>query len=95
VELSLANMALPFCLLAFASLSLSAGFTPILNATVPFFAAIIGYLVYSQQLSLLSIAGLFIGFGGVVILVFDPASTTPALGSQLDHRQVAKYVYTF
>ncbi len=81
--ISLANMALPFTLLAFTSLSLNAGFTSILNATVPFFTAIIALLFFSQYLSLLSITGLFVGFGGVVVLVFDPASTTPVAANYL------------
>ena len=46
--ISLANMSFPFSLLAYASLSLNAGITSILNATVPFFAAIIAFSFWSQ-----------------------------------------------
>ena len=49
---SLTNMCLPFCLLAFASLSLGAGMISILNATVPFFAAAIGLMLFGQKVSM-------------------------------------------
>ena len=34
--------AAPFCLLAYATLSLEAGFTSLLNATTPMFTAVVG-----------------------------------------------------
>jgi len=80
---SLTNMAIPFCLLAFASMSIGAGFASILNSTVPFFAALIGYIFWDQRLSLMSLLGLFVGFSGVVILVLDPNGATPFATNKL------------
>lgn len=68
------SAALPFSFLAFATLSLTAGFTSILNATAPFFAAIVAYLWLGDRLSRLRVMGLVIGFGGVLILVWGRAS---------------------
>jgi len=67
--LSLTNMCLPFCVLAFTSLYLGAGTISILNATVPFFAATTGYFLFGQKVTLLSAFGLLLGFAGVVVLM--------------------------
>jgi len=67
--LSLLNMCLPFCLIAYAAVSLGAGTVSILNATVPFFAAAFGYLLFRDRLSLVAIGGLVIGFSGVLVLM--------------------------
>lgn len=69
---SLTNMSLPFCLLAYASLELNAGITSILNATVPFFAALIAFSFWKVRLTHVALIGMAIGFGGVVLIVFDP-----------------------
>ncbi|MFK7863063.1 MAG: DMT family transporter [Pseudohongiellaceae bacterium] len=74
---SVTNMTIPFCLLAFASLSIGAGFASVLNSTVPFFAAIIGYVFWSQRMTRLAVVGLFVGFFGVIVLVIDPNSDSP------------------
>ena len=66
---SLTNMCLPFCLLAFASLSLGAGVISILNATVPFFAAAIGLMLFEQKVTTAAASGLIVGFSGVVVLM--------------------------
>ena len=55
--LSLCNMTLPFCLLAYATLSIGAGFASILNATVPFFTAILAFTFWQQKLSLTAVIG--------------------------------------
>jgi drug/metabolite transporter (DMT)-like permease len=66
------NAALPFTLLAYASVELSAGTTSILNAMVPIFAALFGVLVYGERLGRLRPVGILLGFVGVVILVGGP-----------------------
>ncbi len=71
---SLSNMSLPFTLLAYASLTLNAGITSILNATVPFFAALIAFGFWGVRLSRLGFLGMVIGFSGVVLIVFDPTA---------------------
>jgi len=80
---SMVNMGLPFCLLAFAALSVGAGFASILNATVPFFTAIVAFLFFHQRMTVAAVVGLFIGFSGVLLLVTDPANTSPPLHNLL------------
>lgn len=63
------NAALPFSLLAYATLELTAGITSILNATVPIFGAIFGYVVVKEQLGLGKSLGIACGFVGVIVLV--------------------------
>jgi drug/metabolite transporter (DMT)-like permease len=65
------NSAAPFCLFAYAELTLSAGVTSVINATTPLFGAVVAYFWLKDRLSSLRIAGLAIGFAGVVALVWD------------------------
>jgi drug/metabolite transporter (DMT)-like permease len=71
------NAALPFTLLAFATLELTAGLTSILNATVPIFAALFGFLVFADRLRGLQIVGILLGFVGVLVLVGMPQPDGP------------------
>lgn len=71
----LTNMAVPFCLFAYAALHATTGLLSIFNATVPFFTAIIAFVFFRQRLPPLALGGMLIGFSGVVVLVFDPTST--------------------
>lgn len=71
------SAALPFTLLAYSSLELTAGSTSILNATVPIFAAVIGFSVYAEKLDGRRVAGVALGFVGVVVLVGLPAGGAP------------------
>ena len=43
------NSALPFCLFAFATLSLSAGFTAVINAVAPLFTALVALFWLRQR----------------------------------------------
>jgi drug/metabolite transporter (DMT)-like permease len=63
------NLAVPFSLFAFASLFLPAGFTSILNATVPLFGTMIATLYFKEKLTLARCVGFVLGFVGVMILV--------------------------
>ncbi|RLA31626.1 MAG: EamA/RhaT family transporter [Gammaproteobacteria bacterium] len=65
------NSAIPFFLLAFATLSLSGGFASIINATAPLWAAVIAWIWLSEKLDGGRTAGLIIGFAGVVVLVWN------------------------
>lgn len=65
------NSALPFTLLAFASLHLTAGFTSIINATAPLWGAVIAWAWLGDKLTKMRVLGLMIGFVGVVILLWD------------------------
>jgi len=71
------NAAAPFTLLAYSALQLTAGMTSILNATVPIFAAVIGYAVYAEAFDLRRAVGVLLGFVGVVVLVGLPQNGAP------------------
>ena len=71
------NSAIPFTLFAYAVLSITAGLAAILNATVPLFAALVGWLWLRERLSALQWLGLAIGFAGVSWLSADSASFKP------------------
>jgi drug/metabolite transporter (DMT)-like permease len=68
---SLFNTSIPFALFGYATLSLTAGVTSILNATTPMFAALVAYLWLNDKLSKSSLLGLVIGFIGVYLLMSD------------------------
>lgn len=70
--------AAPFVLIAFASLRLPAGFTSILNATTPLFGAIVAAIWLKEKLTRSQLAGLGLGFVGVVILVGLKVSVSAA-----------------
>ena len=61
--------AIPFSLLAFATLTLPGSLASLLNATTPLFTAIVGAVWLRQGLSPRVITGLGIGFGAVVLLL--------------------------
>ncbi|CAJ0774908.1 hypothetical protein LMG7141_00276 [Ralstonia condita] len=63
------NSAIPFCLFAYAELTLTAGFTSVLNAAAPLFAAIVAFAWLGERMSSLRVLGLAIGFVGVIVLV--------------------------
>lgn len=65
----LTNTAIPFCFFAYTSLFLGAGFTSILNATAPMFAALIAFVWLGQKLSKVAVLGLLTGFAGVALLL--------------------------
>ncbi|TAM32690.1 MAG: DMT family transporter [Paraburkholderia sp.] len=69
------NSAAPFCLFAWAELTLSAGVTSVINATTPLWGAVVAYLWLKDRLSGMRIAGLVIGFAGVLALVGDQILT--------------------
>jgi drug/metabolite transporter (DMT)-like permease len=68
------NSAIPFVMFGFAALSLSAGFSSILNATAPIFGAIVGYFWLRDRLAAWRVGGLLIGISGVAVLSWDKAS---------------------
>lgn len=67
--LGIINSALPFVLLSYASLTLPAGFTAILNGTVPLFGTLVAFFWLGEKLTLARIVGFVLGFLGVVVLV--------------------------
>lgn len=73
----LINSALPFLLYSYAALSISAGLSSIFNAATPLFGALIAWLWLRDRLTPPRIAGLAIGFAGVLWLAWDKASFKP------------------
>ena len=69
--LGVMNTALPFFLLTWATLSLTAGTSGILNATAPIFTAIVAWAWLGEKLTISRIAGLLVGAVGVWLLVRD------------------------
>lgn len=65
------NSAIPFSLFAFATLSLPAGYSSVLNATAPLFAGLIAMVFLGERWPIARVAGLLLGFGGVVLLVWE------------------------
>ncbi len=76
----LTNYALPFCLLAYTTLHVTAGFASIINSTAPLFTALIGWLWLNETMLPHQIAGLLLGFGGVAILGWGNISFKPGGG---------------
>ena len=64
----LTNTAIPFCLFAYSTVHLGAGLASILNATAPMFGAIVAYFWLKDNLPATAVAGLVIGFFGVVVI---------------------------
>jgi drug/metabolite transporter (DMT)-like permease len=64
------NTAVPFTLFAFATMTLPAGLSSVLNATVPLFGAVIGVGWLGERMSALRVAGLLTGFAGVIVLAW-------------------------
>ncbi|CAN0619706.1 conserved membrane protein of unknown function [Burkholderia multivorans] len=71
----LLNSGAPFCLFAFAELTLSAGVTSVINATTPLWGALVAYLWLKDKLSLPRALGLVIGFAGVLTLVWNQVAS--------------------
>ena len=66
--------ALPFMLLGYASLHITAGLIAVLNATAPLFAALVAHYLLKERMSRWRAGGLFIGFVGVVVLMWGSGS---------------------
>lgn len=77
------NSAIPFSLLAYSTLSVNAGLDSVLNATTPLWAALIATLGFQVAIGRHQVAGLLIGFLGVVVLVRDTVLGASAAGVPL------------
>src|SRR5579863_2807136 len=77
------NSAAPFCLFAYAELTLSAGVTSVINATTPLWGALVAFLWLRDRLSALRSVGLVIGFVGVVALVWNQMETGTSAGTSV------------
>jgi drug/metabolite transporter (DMT)-like permease len=70
----LLSAAIPFSLLAYTSLSLTAGFTSLLNALTPITTAVIASVFWGQRLRRSQWVGLGLGLSGVAILCWGRMS---------------------
>ena len=73
----LTNSALPFMCFSYAALTINAGLSAVFNATSPLFGALVAWLWLKDRLDAPRIAGLLIGFAGVLWLVWDRAGLKP------------------
>lgn len=67
----LMNTAIPFVLFGWATLTLSAGSTSVLNATTPMFGAVVAIIWLKDKLTQSAMLGLVLGFIGVYFLMFE------------------------
>lgn len=72
--------ALPFLMLGWSAQHLTAGLLAVLNATAPLFAALLAQLVFHERLGRWRVAGLVIGFAGVLVLTAGSVSFRSAHG---------------
>jgi len=68
------NSAIPFTLFAYAVLSVTAGFAAVLNSTAPLFGALVAFVWLRDRPAPTRIAGLIVGFAGVLVLVWGRVS---------------------
>lgn len=61
--------ALPFMLMTWGALHITAGLSAVLNATAPMFAALVAHFVLKERLGAWRAGGLLMGFVGVLILM--------------------------
>lgn len=71
------NAVIPFTLLAYAALSLTAGFTALINASTPLWAAVVGLVWLNAKLSRLQWTGLALGVIGMAALTWGKVDFKP------------------
>ncbi len=88
------NSGIPFLLFAFASLSLPAGFSSILNATTPLFGTIVAAIWLKEKLTASRMIGFVLGFAGVVILVgWKTFAVTQSFVNAVVAAMIAAFLY--
>ena len=80
---SVGNSIIPFFLFAYATLTLEAGLTSIVNATTPLWGAFFGVILFGARLNKLGWLGLFLGFLGVIVLTMHKLTDSGAAGQTL------------
>lgn len=88
------NSALPFLFLAFASVSLPAGFTSILNATSPLFGTVVAAVWLKENLTISQTIGFILGFAGVTVLIgWKTFAATPTFFAAVGAGLMAALMY--
>ncbi len=78
--LSVVNIVVPFALITWAEQSIDSGLASILNATTPFFTLLLSVLVLHDRMTGIRLAGLVVGFVGVVVISSGSLGGPEALG---------------
>jgi drug/metabolite transporter (DMT)-like permease len=74
------NSAIPFTLIAAAEIEITASLAAILNSTTALFVAVVAAVWIGESLTVKKVAGLLLGFAGVVVLVgWDPVPLNGAV----------------
>ena len=80
--MGLLNNALPFALINWGQTQIDSGLAAILNATTPLFTVLLAHLVTAdERLTRNRVAGVVLGFAGVVVMVGPAALRGPFLGA--------------
>ncbi len=74
IIVGLFNSALPFIFFNFATMTLPVGTMSIINALTPLWGAAIAWVWLKDKLPPLRMFGLFVGFSGILVLVWDKLS---------------------
>ena len=69
--LGVIGTAIPFTLLSYATLHVSAGYTSIINSTATIFTAFIAWLWVNERLNRSAVLGIVLGSCGVIVLAMD------------------------
>jgi drug/metabolite transporter (DMT)-like permease len=84
LTVALFNNALPFTLFAWGERTIPSNVAAVLNATTPIWTLVLTMSIHRTRAALLTIAGVFLGFGGVLVVVAghagDPAAEFAAGG---------------
>jgi drug/metabolite transporter (DMT)-like permease len=75
------HYAIPFSLFAYSMLTLSAGYSSVINASAPLFAGLVAWFLLGERLNASRATGLVIGIVGVAFLVCNKFSAGPGSGS--------------
>lgn len=82
--LGLTNLAIPFFLISWGQLSIDSGVASILDATVPLFSILAShFLLDDDKMTTSKVAGLLVGFAGVVLIMLKDIQTSSSLLGQL------------
>lgn len=85
LAMGLANNVVPFTLICFGQIRIGAELAAILNATTPFFAAIVAHLFTGdERITANRLAGIAIGIGAAAVLVGPAAWEAIALAGSID-----------
>jgi drug/metabolite transporter (DMT)-like permease len=84
IAVALFNNAIPFTLFAWGERTVPSNIAAVLNATTPIWTLVLSMAVHRTRVALLTIGGVFLAFGGVLVVVVshagDPAADHAAGG---------------